>query len=418
MPNQNFKNHSTRWLSRVGQYEIVDELGLGNMATVYRARNVVDGSFVAIKMLSPGGMNSAHAVDQFMREGEALVQLQHPNIVRVRAIGQQKGWSYIVMDYVPGHTLSQEMQTRNFGVHETLEILAPIADALDYLHSKGILHRDVKPGSIRLQAGRIPFLVDFTIAKYADVTLTRECKPMSSVWYLSPEQARGEDATAQSDQYSLAIVAYEMLTGQLPFGEDDLYTIILHQRESQPVIPRQWNESLKTVMRRALDKDPRQRFGSCREFVSSLGAAADVSHPNRPVVSRLHSLIRVNPETGAFELEYASHTGEVSPLLSKASAPTRHFAGFPVPSDKPDLRPALQTIAKTSFRAVSSMLSWIGRGMVSVHSLFPAKRSWPTRRFYNPSRSVGEALSKDINRFTNLTLRSEVFKRISSEAAR
>ncbi len=260
--------------TRLGKYEVMDELGIGAMATVYKARNTEDGSPVAIKIPDRRLLTNVRALQQFKREGQALIRLHHPNIVRVHSVGQQNDLPYIVMDYVEGHALAQEMQHRGkFSPEEAIEFLLPIADALDYSHTEKTVHCDVKPGNIRLYRGRVPVLVDFGIAQTIDGTVWDEGKPVGSVWYMSPEQARGERASDRSDQYALAIVAYEMLAGKVPFDGDNPFAIVLQQRDANPRIPQEWNLALQEVMQRTLDKDPARRFSSCLEFVRALQKA-------------------------------------------------------------------------------------------------------------------------------------------------
>ncbi len=267
--------------TRLGRYEVMDELGIGAMATVYKARNTEDGSPVAIKVPDRRLLSNVRALQQFKREGQALIRLRHPNIVRVHSVGQQNDIPYIVMDYVEGHTLSQELQHRGkFSPEEAIEFLLPIADALDYSHTEKTVHCDVKPGNVRLYRGRVPVLVDFGIAQTIDGTVWDEGKPVGSVWYMSPEQARGERASDRSDQYALAIVAYEMLAGKVPFDGDNPFAIVLQQRDANPRVPQEWDLALQEVMQRALDKDPARRFSSCLEFVRALQKAARESAPS------------------------------------------------------------------------------------------------------------------------------------------
>ncbi len=273
--------------SRLGKYEIMEELGVGAMATVYKARSTEDGAPVAIKVPDRRLLSNVRALRQFKREGEALIRLRHPNIVRVHAVGQQNDLPYIVMDYVDGHTLSQEIHHRGkFSEQETIALLTPLANALDYSHGMSTFHCDVKPGNIRLRRGRIPVLVDFGIVQTTDGTVWDEGKPVGSVWYMSPEQARGERASARSDQYSLAVVAYEMLSGKVPFDGDNPYSIVLQQRDVQPPIPASWSAPLKAVMQRALDKAPQHRFSSCLEFIAALDESGHGRLPAHPEVKQ------------------------------------------------------------------------------------------------------------------------------------
>jgi|GEM_PF-3888585 TonB family protein len=316
--------------TRLGKYEVMEELGIGAMATVYKARNTEDGSPVAIKVPDRRLLTNVRALQQFMREGQALVRLRHPNIVRVHSVGQQNNLPYIVMDYVDGHTLSQEMHNRGkFSPEEVVEILLPIADALDYSHTEKTFHCDVKPGNIRLYRGRTPVLVDFGIVQTADGTVWDEGKPTGSVWYMSPEQARGERANERSDQYSLAIVAYEMLTGHVPFDGDNPYAIVLQQRDAKPGIPRDWSESLKTVLRKVLDKDPQQRYSSCLEFVRALQSAGREYLPSvaaPPVRATPDDLWTTEPDT-TLRRPTEEQAPEAKSILDTSSVPKTNGYG-------------------------------------------------------------------------------------------
>jgi serine/threonine-protein kinase len=246
---------------------VMEPLGRGGMCFVYKARGD-DGSVVALKF--PYQRPSPDAFRQFVIEGKSLVQLNHPNIVKVHSVGQQEGWPYIVMQYVDGWTLTEEINARkNFSANEVYDLLAPIANALDYVHARDKVHRDVKPGNIRLSSQRRPVLVDFGIVQTGEPGRTSERIPRGSPWYMSPEQTEGKRATGQSDQYSLAIVAYEMLAGRLPF-DGDPGSVVRRQRDTKPPLPAGWSEPLKDWMQRALEKNPEERFSSCKEFIDGL----------------------------------------------------------------------------------------------------------------------------------------------------
>src|SRR5216683_6589895 len=171
IPKRSTMSETLERRTRLGKYEIMEQLGVGGMATVYKAKNAEDGSPVAIKVPDRRLLSSVRALQQFKREGQALIRLRHPNIVRVHSVGQQNDMPYIVMDYVDGHALAQEIESKGkFSVDEVVELLRPIADALDYIHSEKTFHCDVKPGNIRLYRGRTPVLVDFGIVQTTDGT--------------------------------------------------------------------------------------------------------------------------------------------------------------------------------------------------------------------------------------------------------
>ncbi len=240
--------------TRVGRYQVIEPLGLGGTSYVYKAKNIGDGAPVALKF--PAQRLRPEDARQFVLEGRALIPLHHPNIVKVHAVGQQEGWPYLVMEYVDGWALAQEIKARGtFSSDDVYRLLNPVANALDYVHAHGAVHRDVKPGNILFSAKGKPVLVDFG---------TR-----STPWYISPEQAAGKPATARSDQYALAVVTYEMLAGRLPF-DGDPRTVIRCHKDAMPPIPTRWVEPLKTLMQTGLQKNPDQRFSSCGQFINGL----------------------------------------------------------------------------------------------------------------------------------------------------
>jgi serine/threonine-protein kinase len=260
---------------RLGRYEILETLPeTGGMSILYKARNVEDGSRVAVKIPHPRLWDSPRLILRFAREGEALRKLRHRNIVPVLSVASQDGLPYIVMEYLSGDSLGQLMYKKlykkeKFSLEEVLNFLRPIADALDYCHSQRVIHCDVKPGNIRITPQGSPVLIDFGIVQSDDCTVFDDGRTPVTPHYTSPEQARGLAATAQSDQYSLAILAYEMLTGHVPF-DGNSQKVLAQQRDAEPPLPSDWSQPLKNVMRRALAKAPNERFRSCLEFLQAL----------------------------------------------------------------------------------------------------------------------------------------------------
>lgn len=258
---------------RLGKYEVMQLLGAGGMSLVYKGRSLDGGSAVALKVPRARYRNNRDALHQFFEEGRTLVHLHHPNIVTVRSVGKHNGLPYIVMEYVDGPTLTDEIKAcRTFSGQDICRLLRPIAEALDYSHKQQVFHCDVKPGNIKLTRSRQPILVDFGIVQSAGMPWY-EGKPRGSAWYMSPEQASLKPAQARSDQYSLAVVLYEMLCGHVPFDGNSIASIAAQQRETMPSIPSSWSEAVKRVMRKALEKDPGQRFSSCTQLVDALFSA-------------------------------------------------------------------------------------------------------------------------------------------------
>ncbi len=217
----------------LGQYRLVERLGRGGMATVYKAYQPSLDRYVAVKVLSPFLAQNSDFVARFQREAQAIARLNHPNILPVHDYGQEGELIYIVMRYVEGGTL-QDMLGRPLGLDTAVEIIAQMGGALDYAHQRGIVHRDVKPSNILMADRNWALLGDFGLARMvgASVRITQTGVGMGTPAYIAPEQAQGIGVDARSDIYSLGIVLFEMLTGQVPFeGDSSLVVLLKHLKE-------------------------------------------------------------------------------------------------------------------------------------------------------------------------------------------
>lgn len=268
-----------------GRYRLLQEVGRGGMATIWEAQDETLERRVAIKLLHAQFARDAEFLERFRREARSAAGLAHPNIVGVYDVAQdmEAGSPFLVLELVDGHSLKDVLRTRGaLPESETRAIGAAIADALEYAHRRGVVHRDVKPQNILVSAadGR-PRLTDFGIAQAVTQSgLTRTGAVMGSVHYLAPELARGRQATPAVDVYGLGIVLYEMATGRLPFtGETDMAIALAHVEQPAPR-PRATNPRLSTALEatilRALRKDPAERFGSAGELAAALRAPASV----------------------------------------------------------------------------------------------------------------------------------------------
>ena len=265
--------------TRLGKYELQAEIGRGGMGAVYKAYDSALDRSVAVKVLAPHLVWEPEFVERFLREARAAARLEHPNIVTIYDVGQEGSWYYFVMEYLEGQSLTTLLANRPpMATQDALEILRPLADALDYAHGQGIVHRDVKPANVIIGPGGRVTLTDFGIAHATQATrLTRTGSVMGTPEYMSPEQALGRAVDKCTDQYSLAVVAYEMLAGKAPFQADST-PALLHKlvydpppplREKRPDLP----AGLEPVLARALAKDPKQRYGNCCELLSALEPA-------------------------------------------------------------------------------------------------------------------------------------------------
>ncbi|PZS02438.1 MAG: hypothetical protein DLM69_04050 [Candidatus Chloroheliales bacterium] len=266
---------------KLGKYEVEGVIGAGGMASVYRARDTTLGRIIAIKVLDPALAEDPIAVERFNREAVTAARLQHPNIVAIYDVRQEGPYHYIAMRYVPGETL-RDIITRDapLTLSRTVTLLRPVALALDYAHETGIVHRDIKPGNIIVNphTGEV-VLTDFGIARAQDQShLTAVGMVMGTADYLSPEQVRGEEATASSDNYALGIVTYEMLTGNPPFFDKAVPEVLRAQLNDPPPPLSRFNPRLpagtQMVMDRALAKHPADRFTTATGMIEALSAVA------------------------------------------------------------------------------------------------------------------------------------------------
>ena len=253
--------------------------GSGGMADVWRAYDARLKRYVAIKFLSPRYSSEQSYLERFRHEAQAVSRLDHPNILMIHDYGEQDGWTYMVSPYIGGGTLDAQLHRGPWTVQEAIAILEPLASALDYAHTEGIVHRDVKPSNVLFtERGRL-VLSDFGIARMVEGTtlLSQAGLVVGTPMYMSPEQADGQRVTGASDLYSLGVIAYEMLTGRPPFmAETPLALLRAHIDKPLPP-PAPLNPALSEAVEASLftimAKDPADRFPSGRALVEALQAA-------------------------------------------------------------------------------------------------------------------------------------------------
>lgn len=259
------------------RYEILERIGTGGMAVVYKARCHRLNRLVAIKILKPELASDEDFLRRFHDESQAVAMLSHINIVSIYDVCHSDGLDYIVMELIDGMTLKQYMQKRGTPLNwrEALHFITQIMRALGHAHSRGIVHRDIKPHNIMVLRDGSVKVADFGIARLtsaAQATMTQEA--LGSVHYISPEQARGSQVDGRSDIYSAGVVLYEMLTGRLPFeGETPVFVAIQHIN-SIPIAPRELNpeipEALEAITMKAMAPNPDQRYSSAEEMLNDL----------------------------------------------------------------------------------------------------------------------------------------------------
>jgi len=269
-------------MDRIGRFQIVKELGRGAMGVVYHALDPAIGRPVAIKVIRLSEMHKPEDQERLrerlFREARSAGILSHPNIVTIYDMDEEDGLAFIAMEFVNGSTLDQVLSAKEPMAEERMfSSLRQTGGALDFAHGKGIVHRDIKPANIMLAEGDVVKITDFGIAKITTGELTMTGTIVGTPNYMSPEQVQGLTVDGRSDQFSLAVIAFEMLTGERPFAGEHLTSVIYKIVSEDPVPLQRLNptvgDKIDGVLRKALSKKRESRYGTCTEFVEALEAA-------------------------------------------------------------------------------------------------------------------------------------------------
>ena len=261
------------------RYEILEKIGNGGMATVYKAKCHVLNRYVAVKVLKDEYTTDAEFIRRFNAEAQSAAGLTHPNIVSVYDVGHEDNIYYIVMELIQGKTLKQIINEDGALPWKwSVNIAMQIASALEAAHKNNIVHRDIKPHNIIITEDGVAKVTDFGIAKaVSNSTITAFGTTIGSVHYFSPEHAKGGYTDAKSDLYSLGVVMYEMLTGRVPFDADTPVSIALKHMQEKPIEPMKINDSIpfavNQIIMKAMQKDPSLRYQSATEMIKDLISA-------------------------------------------------------------------------------------------------------------------------------------------------
>jgi tRNA A-37 threonylcarbamoyl transferase component Bud32 len=340
----------------LGPYRLIEQVGMGGMATVYKAYQANMDRMVAIKILPAHFAQDKKFVERFIREAKTIAKLEHKNILPVFDFGEQDGVTYLAMRYLSGGTLKDMLALGKLTLNDAVEIFAQIGEALDYAHRQGVIHRDIKPANIMVDSEGAAYLTDFGIAKVLEGSsgLTETGAAVGTPAYMAPEQSLGKQVDARSDIYALGVVLYEMVLGKPPYQADTPMAVALaHIHEPLPVpslIDPSVPEPIEKVILKALAKNPDDRYNTAGDMVKALREAMTQT-PTQAGQSTLRSLAAQAGEM------VASQTMKVEGDIFAAPAPTA--------VSKPE-KPARKGLPAWAWIAIAvvGLVAVIGLGLV------------------------------------------------------
>jgi eukaryotic-like serine/threonine-protein kinase len=322
---------------RVGDYEIVQILGAGGMGQVYKVRNVLSDRIEAMKILLPNLEGDPGLADRFLNEIKVQATLDHPNIAKLHTAMRTGNQLVMVMEFVDGRSLSEVLQSGPLAPGTAAAYAAEVLDALGYAHAHGVIHRDIKPANIMLARNGQIKLMDFGIARVqANRHLTQTGSTVGSLFYMSPEQIKGNDPDGRSDLYSLGITMYEMVTGRRPFLGDSDFQIMSAHLQQAPMAPIEVIPGIPTAMSdiilMAIEKDPAARFQSAEAFRAALASAFPAAvTPTRTMLPVAVPALVVPPMATA-PVAASAFPAMTPPPLPNATPPTPADAPWMVPA--------------------------------------------------------------------------------------
>ncbi|MCZ7543779.1 MAG: protein kinase [Anaerolineae bacterium] len=322
--------------AQLGPYRIVERIGEGGMATVYKAYQPSVDRFVALKVLPAHYAADPSFLQRFQQEARVIARLEHPNIIPVHDFGEQDGVTYLVMRYLQAGSLKDILRGGPLALADTVRVVAQVASALDYAHRQGVVHRDIKPANVLVDTDGNAFLTDFGIAKILEgnIGLTATGGTLGTPAYMAPEQSMSEPVDARADIYSLGVTLYEMLTGRVPFDADTPVAVILKHLHDPLPLPRQFNpaipESVERIVLRAMAKKADDRYHSAAEMSADLERAVTSAetHPAQGAALRERAALTAQLRSPAVV------TGELRARLTAPSEPPGATATGSTPRER------------------------------------------------------------------------------------
>ncbi|MEO8369583.1 MAG: protein kinase [Candidatus Solibacter sp.] len=390
-------------METIGRYKIVRELGRGAMGVVYHAIDPNIGRPVAIKTIRFGDKKPEELErmrERLFREARSAGMLSHPGIVTIYDVEQQGDLAYIAMEFVDGPTLDQVLNDGEpLAADSMFSVLGQTAVALDYAHSKGIVHRDIKPANIMLSDDGTAKIADFGIAKITDAeNLTMTGSIVGTPHYMSPEQVQGLPVDGRSDQFSLAVIAYEMLTGEKPYTGEHLTTVVYKIVAEEPVPPHRLNPTLagpiEQVLKKVMAKKPEARYPNCQEFAEALERACSTTKGwrlmprggllNAPTMADVKSPLAL-PTRNAPASAPPKIVSLPSPAPASVAAPT---AAATLPPPRHKSREAATTTATREIKKKSGFPMFLVAVLIAAGLL--AVIGWKFAPWLMPGRDVAE----------------------------
>jgi predicted Ser/Thr protein kinase len=354
-------------IDQIGKYRELSKIGQGAMGEVFKGHDPVLNRDVAIKVISASLAADDTMRERFRREAEAAAKLNHPNIITVYDLGEEKGKFYMAMELLEGRDLKELIGQRALGdLQQKLDVMDQISDGLAVAHASGVFHRDLKPANIHVQPNGQVKILDFGLARFSSSDMTRTGMVMGTPHYMSPEQVKGEKVDSRSDVFSLGSVFYEILCGHKPFDGDSMHTVLFHVMQDEPEPLRKWIDVPPIVVElveRALAKDPNRRFQNAGQLRDAVRAVRHVMAEGREAEASLES------ELGASEATVVVEPDVRGPAVSVPATDERVVGAVALdPSFVPDF-------GQAGMRRTPATLS--GRSTTQVD---PARRPLPAPR--------------------------------------